>query len=731
MREFIRSKNFLISMLVIFFLFVGILQLFLKEDISKMTNGSMGKLAENKNLIEKVYLDWWKSSLDKVSSQGVKDIYEFKNTYENLNIVVKNGIALRDVVLNEIILDGKPLCEYEYETVNVEDKTIFKIPLKEFSDKNQNKLTKVIEIYNRYDNVFYKIDVDSFEFRFNFSKDDNFLYLNFENYISNFYDKEFKIETDYYSDNNQNFIYNFGHVNKNVKIPIVNNEKVFLNENSKERFFKENTSFILYNRFGVPFSRVGVLNSSELKILNTYNLSNVYNIELRNQVFTFQSQEDNIFEISKRKDGSVDIFNLIDNYGIYFDEKIMKTYKVYGDDPNVNRDELINFRIYRDLRDGNYIFVPNKSISLYKFYNFNEDKFLSYNDEVNKFVFDDESSAFNITKDNKIFDVIHRVFLKKDDVNNKSFVYIGEEKVESGDVFKFNNMNASFLKRVDYDEIQEEIKSGNYIQILLRNKETGEFLTFDFQTGEAINENLYKDSYLNGVFNYMKGINDLENFIFEIHPFTKELTSFSLYSRVTGTSLNIDYGFLNNKLIFDKSNNNKVKFFIEKNDGRDNEFKIKDDYGSYLSFNNSDNFAKVASNGIFKKILNTGEEFNIFEIYMISFEVFDEINSGFYISLSSKKEKEDIFLNKISSEDNKSELRSIDEYVVLKKREFIFLSGDSFLKDMNATIDYEKLKGIEKPLLSLKDEDGAGYRFRILEGVSNFKNIGFTFNVND
>lgn len=710
-------------MMVLFFLIVGILQITLKGKDTKLTNGTISQLNENKNLIEKIYLDWWKSSLNKVSSQGVKDVYEFKNTYENLNIIVKNNDVLRDIILNEIIIDGKPLLNYQYSIVEIKGgKSIFKIPINQFSENKNNKLTKVINVYNRYDNVFYKIEVDSFEFRFNFSKDSNFLYLNFENYISNFYDKEFKVETDYYSDNNQNFIYSFGHVNRNVKVPIVNNVNVSLEGSVYDTFFKENTSFTLYNRFGNPFVTIGVLNSSDLKILNNYNLSNVYNVELKNQVFTFDSIEDNIFKITRREDGSVDIFNLIDNYSLYFDEDLMKTYKVYEDNNKNQNKDLINFRIYRDLRDGNYIFSPNKKISLYMFYDFKDDKFLSYNSEMNKFVKDDVGSKFNITNNNMIFDISNRVFLKKDYGNSKNFSYIGDKNFENGDIFEFNNMNSSLFKKVDYDEIQKEILSGNYIQVLLKNKETQEFLSVNSKTNEAVNEVLHNDSYLNNKFNYKKGMKDLSEFLFEIHPYNSELTSFNLYSKTTGTSLNIDYGFLNNKLMFDKNNGNKVRFFIEKNEGRDNEFKIKDDYGSYLSFNNSDNFAKVTSGGFLKKFFNAEDGFDVFEIYIIDFDVLNSINSGFYISLSSKKTKGDVFLSKTTNEEGKQDVKNIDEYIVLKNREFLFLDGDNLMNDMVGTIDYNNLKGIENHLISLRDNEYLGYRFRILDEINKIHN---------
>lgn len=711
------------SVMVVFFLVVGILQITLKGKDTKLTSGTIDQLNENKNLIEKIYLDWWKSSLNKVSSQGVKDVYELKNTYENLNIIVKNNNVLRDIILNEIIIDGKPILDYEYEIVEIKDgRSIFKIPISQFSKNQNNKLTKIINVYNRYDNVMYKIDVDSFEFRFNFSKDSNFLYLNFENYISNFYDKEFKVETDYYSDNNQNFIYSFGHVNKNVKIPIVNNLNVSLEENVYDVFFKENTSFTLYNRFGNPFATIGVLNSSELKIINNYSLSNVYNIELKNQVFTFDSNEDNIFKITRREDGSVDIFNLIDNYSLYFDEDVMKTYKVYEDSEKNKEKDLINFKIYRDLRDGKYVFSPNKSISLYMFYDFKDDKFLSYNKEVNKFLKQDVGSKFNITKDNMIFDVSNRVFLKKDYGNSKNFSYIGDKNLENGDVFEFNNMNSSLFKKVDYDEIQKEILSGNYIQVLLKNKETQEFLSVNSKTNEAINEVLYNDSYLDNKFNYKKGVKDLKEFLFEIHPYNSELTSFNLYSKSIGTSLNIDYGFLNNKLIFDKKNDNKVRFFIEKNDGRDNEFKIKDDYGSYLSFNALDNFAKVASSGFLKKFFNEDDDFDVFEIYMVDFDILDNINSGFYVSLSSRKPKSDVFLSKVTSEDGNQEVKNLDEYIVFKNRKFLFLDGDNLMNEMIATTDYNNLKGIENHLISLRSNEYLGYRFRILDEINKIDN---------
>ena len=211
------------GIILIFFVTIGVLQFYLKENTTVTVNGTIGDIKESTSIIESIYLDWWNSSLTKISSQGVKDVYEFKNTYESLNIVIKDTDVLRDVILNEIIIDGKPLIDYDFEMIESKDgKTIYKIYLEEFSNNDTNKITKVINIYNRYDNNFYNIEVDSFQIRFNTSMDSNFVYLNFENYISNFYDKEFKVETSYYSENSQNFIYSFGHTNKNVKFPLIN-----------------------------------------------------------------------------------------------------------------------------------------------------------------------------------------------------------------------------------------------------------------------------------------------------------------------------------------------------------------------------------------------------------------------------------------------------------------------------------------------------------------------------
>ncbi len=704
------------SVVVLFFLIVTILQIYFSSKQSKMANATISNLKENTNLIEKVYLDWWDSSLNKISSQGIKDVYEIKNTYENLNIIVKDTNLIRDVILNEIFINGKALLKYDYEVIDSKDgRSIFKIPLKEFGDGQSGNLTKIIKIYNRYDNVFHNIEVDSFQFRFNVSKDSDFVYLNFENYISNFYDKEFKIESNYFSDNNQNFIYNFGHVNKKIQIPIVNKLKFSVDNDDKDLFFKENTKFTLYNRFGTPSLTLGINSLGELKILNSYSLSNVSNLELKNQVFIPESNEDNIFKVSKREDGSVDIINLIDNYSIYFDENSMKTYRIYEDEKYENDENKINFKIYRDLRDGSYLFTPNKEFDTYKFYDINENKFLSYNGEVNKFVNMDYGSKFIISKDNKLFDLNNKIFVKRD----KNSTYVGENDYGKGDEFRFNNLNSTIFKKVDYNEIQDEIVSGNYIQIMLKNKEMDEFLSVNSKNYDATNETLHNDSYLNKTFAYKKGISDLGNFIFEIRPFNSEVTSFNLYSKIKETSLNIDYGFLNNKLIFDKKNSNKVRFVLEKNDGRDNEFKIKDDYGSYLAFEESDNFAKVVSNGFWKKFFDNGEDFDVFEIYMVDFEPLKFINSGFYVSFSSKSNDEKIFINKVSKDEKISDLKNIDEYIVIRAKDVLFLDGYNFLNEMFLTSDYKNLKGINETLISKKQDEYIGYRFRILNDINN------------
>ena len=83
------------SVVVLFFLIVTILQIYFSSKQSKMANATISNLKENTNLIEKVYLDWWDSSLNKISSQGIKDVYEIKNTYENLNIIVKDTNLIR------------------------------------------------------------------------------------------------------------------------------------------------------------------------------------------------------------------------------------------------------------------------------------------------------------------------------------------------------------------------------------------------------------------------------------------------------------------------------------------------------------------------------------------------------------------------------------------------------------------------------------------------------------
>lgn len=706
------------SIVFLFFLIISIFQIYFSFEQSKMANATISNLKANTNLIEKVYLDWWDSSLNKISSQGIKDVYEIKNTYQNLNIIIKDSDLIRDVILNEIFINGKALFKYNYEVVDTKDgRSIFKIPLKEFGDGKSGNLTKIIKIYNRYDNVFCNVEVDSFQFRFNVSKDSDFVYLNFENYISNFYDKEFKIESNYSSDNNQNFIYNFGHVNKQVQIPIVNNLKLSVDNNDRDLFFKENTKFTLYNRFGTPCVTLGINNSGDLKIVNSYSLSNISSLELKNQIFIPDSYEDNIFKVSKREDGSVDVMNLIDNYSVYFDENSMRTYKVYEDEKQEqeNDENKINFRMYRDLRDGSYLFSPNKKFYTYKFYNINENKFLSYNGEVNKFVNMDYPSKFIISKDNKLFDLNNKVFIKRD----KNSSYVGEDDYEKSDEFRFNNLSSTLFKKVDYDEIQDEIVSGNYIQVMLRNKEMDEFLSVNSKNYDATNEILHNDSYLNKPFSYKSGISDLGNFIFEIRPFNSEVTSFNLYSKVKETSLNIDYGFLNNKLIFDKKNENKVRFVLEKNDGRDNEFKIKDDYGSYLAFEESDNFAKVVSNGFWKRFFDNGEDFEVFEIYMMDFEPLSSINSGFYVSFSSKSSNEKTFINKITKDDKVSDSKNIDEYIVIKSKDILFLDGDNFLSEMFLTSDYKNLKGISKTSISKKKDDYMGYRFRILNDINS------------
>ena len=89
MGDYIKTRKFIYFLigfvLVIFFLIVGILQIFLKDKDVKMANGTISQLKENTNLIEKIYLEWWNSSLNKVSSQGVKDIYEtlFKEEFHH------------------------------------------------------------------------------------------------------------------------------------------------------------------------------------------------------------------------------------------------------------------------------------------------------------------------------------------------------------------------------------------------------------------------------------------------------------------------------------------------------------------------------------------------------------------------------------------------------------------------------------------------------------------------
>ena len=709
--------------LLVFFSIVAMLEFVLKEDEAKSVSGTIEQLKENTNLIEKVYLEWWNSSLNKISSQGVKDTYELKNTYKSLNIIVDNKDVLRDVILNEIMIDGTPLVEYKYELIDSKDgKSVFKIPLSQLSENNTNKLTKTITVYNRYDDIFYKVDVDSFEFRFNFSKDNDFLYLGFENYISSFFNKEFKVETNYFSDNNQNFIYSFGHSSKNVKLPLVNDLKTQIDKQGSDLFFRENTSFTLFNRFNVPFITIGVMETGDLNIINTYNISNVYDVELKDQFFVFDSNEDNIFKIIKNKDNTVDIENLIDNYNIYFDPDLMNTYKVYEEDKKDHKN-LVKFKIYRDLRDGTYIFTPNLNIELYRFYDFKENKFLFYDKEINQFILKDTPSKFVFTKENKLFDISNRVFVKKYDKSNRENYYIGDVSKDNGDFFQVNDMSASLFKKVNYDEIQKKILLGNYIQVLLKDKESKEFLSVNSNSIEALNDNLTDSSYLNNQFNYKEVTRDLGNFLFEIRPYSSNVTSFNLYSKVKDTSLTIGHGFLSNKLLFDKNNDNKVRFVIEKNQGKENEFLIKDDYGSYLSFDETDDRAKVVSNGFLQKFLGGEEELDTFEIYLMDFDTIENPNSGSYISFASKKGKNDVFIDKVSTKN--IDIKNIDEYIVFKNKQPLFLTGDSLIDNMVITDDYKHLKGINKKLISRRNGNYTGYRFRILNGINNTENINF------
>lgn len=701
---------------LVFFITIFLLQIYFKYGDVRSVSGRISEFKENTNLIDKIYLDWWDSSIKKISSQGVKDIYELKNTYENLNIVISDSSILNDIILSEIIIDGKPIGEYLYEVINSKDgKRTFKIRLEELDDSSTNKITKVVNIYNRYNNTFYNVEIDSFEFRFNLSKDSDFIYLNFENYISNFYDNEFKIEGNYYSDSNENLIYNFGHVNKNIKIPIISSLSADLDDSTKNLFFKDNINFTIYNRFHTPVITFSVNSSGDLKILNTYSLSNVYESELKNQVFIFDSKDDNIFKIDKREDGSVDIINLIDNYKLYFDENLMKTYRVYEEEGGPVG---INFKMYRDMRVGSYVFTPNKRFDIYKFYDINENKFLSYDKLSNMFILNSNSSNFILTSEKNLFDISNRVFMKKSKSKDKGYYYVGDSEVQNGDIFKFNDMKSSTFKKVSYDEIKEEMVSSNYIQVMFKNKETGEFLNVDLNQGNAINGVLYNDSYLNGYFNYEKGMNDLSKFIFEIRPSNnEEFTTFNLYNKLLGTSVSTEYGILDNKLVFDKSKDNKLRFVIEKNDGRDDEFKIKDDYGSYLSFKSSDDFAWVTSSGFMKRFFNIQDEFDVFEIYMIDFKESNNVNSGDYVSLSSKGVDDKYFLDKITVNDKQTESKSIDEYIVFRNKEFIFLEGDSLLEDMIAINNFRDVRGINTSMVSTKNTENKVYRFNILKDL--------------
>lgn len=701
---------------LVFFITIFLLQIYFKYGDVSPVSGRISEFKENINLIDKIYLDWWDSSIKKISSQGVKDIYELKNTYENLNIVISDSSILNDIILSEIIIDRKPLEEYSYEVINSKDgKRIFKIRLEELDDSSTNKITKVVNIYNRYNNTFYNVEIDSFEFRFNLSKDSDFIYLNFENYISNFYDNEFKIEGNYYSDSNENLIYNFGHINKNIKIPIISSLSAQIDDSTKNLFFKDNINFTIYNRFHTPVITFSVNSSGDLKILNTYSLSNVYESELKNQVFIFDSKDDNIFKIDKREDGSVDIINLIDNYKLYFDENLMKTYRVYEEEGGSSG---VNFRMYRDMRVGSYVFTPNKTFDIYKFYDINENKFLSYDKLSNMFILNSNPSNFILTPENNLFDILNRVFMKKSKSKDKGYYYVGDNEFQNGDIFRFNDMASSTFKKVSYDEIKEEMVSSNYIQVMFKNKETGEFLNVDLNGGNAINGVLYNDSYLNGYFNYEKGMNDLSKFIFEIRPSNnEEFTTFNLYNKLIGTSVAAEYGILDNKLVFDKTKDNKLRFVIEKNDGRDDEFKIKDDYGSYLSFKSSDDFAWVTSSGFMKRFFNIQDEFDVFEIYMIDFKESNNVNSGDYVSISSKGVDDKYFLDKITVNNKQTESKSIDEYIVFRNKEFIFLEGDSLLEDMIAINSFRDVRGINISMVPTNNTENKGYRFNILNGI--------------
>ncbi len=91
----------------------------------------------------------------------------------------------------------------------------------------------------------------------------------------------------------------------------------------------------------------------------------------------------------------------------------MKTYKAYEENGETIGDNLINFKMYRDLRGGNYVFTPNKTFDIYKFYDINENKFLSYDSGTNMFILSDFPSDFILTSENRIFDISNRVFMKK------------------------------------------------------------------------------------------------------------------------------------------------------------------------------------------------------------------------------------------------------------------------------------------------------------------------------
>ena len=118
-----------------------------------------------------------------------------------------------------------------------------------------------------------------------------------------------------------------------------------------------------------------------------------------------------------------------------------------------------------------------------------------------------------------------------------------------------------------------------------------------------------------------------------------------------------------------------------------------------------------------KKFFNIEDEFDVFEIYMLDFKQIDKINSGNYISLSSKGVNDKYFLDKTSTEDKQIESKGIDEYIVFRNKELIFLEGDSLLNDMVGINNFKDIKGINTSMFPTTNTENKGYRFNILNGI--------------